>query len=125
MSAGLNSSVKRNDVFVSKELVKEHLTPPLNDNSIFICLQWKRGGLIRRKQKFYFSIKVFKYGKAIIQQDIEYFVNNYSLIELFCVIWANYSVLKGINTNESQKKALTIISTATKRRVTKTGMRDF
>ena len=39
MSAGLNSSVKRNDVFVSKELVKEHLTPPLNDNSIFVYLQ--------------------------------------------------------------------------------------
>ena len=64
-------------------------------------------------------------GKSIIQQHIEYFVNNYSLIELFCGIWANYSVLKGINTNESQKKALTIVSTATKKRVTKNGMRDF
>ena len=65
--------------------------------------------------------------KSIIQQDIEYFVYNYSLIELFCGIWANYSVLKGSNTNESQKKkkGLTIISTATKRRVTKNGMRDF
>ena len=42
--------------------------------------------------------------KSIIQQDIEYFVYNYSLIELFCGIWANYSVLKGSNTNESQKK---------------------
>ena len=35
MLAALNSSVKRNDVFVSKELVKEHLTSPLNGNSIF------------------------------------------------------------------------------------------
>ena len=44
--------------------------------------------------------------KSIIQQDIKYFVNNYSLIELFCDIWANYSVLKGSNTNESKKKSL-------------------
>ena len=63
--------------------------------------------------------------KSIIQQDIEYFVYNYSLIELFCGIWANYSVLTGSNTDESQKKALTIVSTATKKRVTKNGMRDF
>ena len=63
--------------------------------------------------------------KSIIQQDIKYFFNNYFLIELFCGIWANYSVLKGSNSNESQIKALTIISTATKRRVTKNGMRDF
>ena len=61
--------------------------------------------------------------KSIIQQDIKYFVNNYSLIELFCGIWTNCSVLKG--SNESHKKALTIISTATKRRVTKNGMRDL
>ena len=44
-------------------------------------------------------------GKSIIQQHIEYFVNNYSLIELFCGIWANYSVLTGSNTDESQKKS--------------------
>ena len=43
--------------------------------------------------------------RSIIQLNIKYFVNNYSLIELFCVIWANYSVLKGSNTNESQKKS--------------------
>ena len=42
--------------------------------------------------------------KSIIQQDVKYFVNSYSLIELFCGIWANYSVLKGSNTNESKKK---------------------
>ena len=40
-SAALNSSVKRNDVFVSKELVKEHLTSPLNDNSIFFVFNEK------------------------------------------------------------------------------------
>ena len=63
--------------------------------------------------------------RSIIQLNIKYFMNNYSLIELFCGIWANYSVLKGNNTNESQKKALTSISTATKRCVTKNGMQDF
>ena len=42
MSAALSSCVKRNDVFVSKELVNEHLTSPLNDNIIFLSLMKKR-----------------------------------------------------------------------------------
>ena len=29
--------------------------------------------------------------KSIIAKDVEYFVKNYSLIELFCGIWANYA----------------------------------
>ena len=42
MSAALKSSVKRNDVFVSKELVNDHLTSPLNDKSIFFVLNEKK-----------------------------------------------------------------------------------
>ena len=58
MSAGLNSSVKRNDVFVSKELVKEHLTSPLNDNSIFLSSMKKRR-FNKKKAKILFQHKSF------------------------------------------------------------------
>ena len=53
MSAALNSSVKRNDVFVSKELVKEQLTSPLNDSNIFWSLL-KQRRLNRKKAKILF-----------------------------------------------------------------------
>ena len=42
MSAALSSCVKRNDVFVSKELVNEHLTSPSNDNTIFFIINEKK-----------------------------------------------------------------------------------
>ena len=55
MSAAVNSSVKRN-VFVSKELIKEHLTSPLNDN-IFLFSMKKRKS--NEKAKVLFQHKSF------------------------------------------------------------------
>ena len=57
MSAALNS-VKRNDVFVSKELVKEQLTSPLNYNSIFLSSMKKRR-CNKKKAKILFQYKSF------------------------------------------------------------------
>lgn len=59
MSAALNSSVKRNDVFVSKDLVKEHLTSPLNDNSIFFLSSMKKMRFNKKKAKILFQHKSF------------------------------------------------------------------
>ena len=54
--AALSSCVKRNDVFVSKELVNEHLTFPLNDNTIFFSM---KKGRFNKKGKFLFQKKIF------------------------------------------------------------------
>ena len=43
--------------------------------------------------------------KSIRGKDIEYFVENYALSELFGGIWVNYAFLKGNGTNECQKKS--------------------
>ena len=53
MSAALKSSVKRNDVFVSKELVNDHLTSHLNGNSIFLSSMKKRFNKKRAKILFH------------------------------------------------------------------------
>ena len=58
MSAALSSCVKRNDVFVSKELLSEHLTSPLNDNTIFLSSMKKRS-FNKRKGKITFQQKIF------------------------------------------------------------------
>ena len=58
MSAALSSCVKRNDVFVSKELVNEHLTSTLNDNTIFLSSMKKRM-FNKKKGKLLFPKKVF------------------------------------------------------------------
>ena len=42
MSAALRSSIQRNDVFISKELVDDHLNSPLNDNTIYLSSMKKR-----------------------------------------------------------------------------------
>ena len=42
MSSALSSCIKRNDVFVSKELVNEHLTSPSNGNTIFFIINEKK-----------------------------------------------------------------------------------
>ena len=42
MSAVLRSSIQRNDVFISKELVDDHLKSPLNDNTIYMSSMKKR-----------------------------------------------------------------------------------
>ena len=52
MSATLKSSVKKNDIFVSKELVNDHLTSHLNDNSIFLPSMKKRFNKKRAKILF-------------------------------------------------------------------------
>ena len=54
--AALSSCVKRN-VFVSKELVNEHLTFPLNGNTIFFSSMKKRR--FNKKGKFLFQKKIF------------------------------------------------------------------
>ena len=101
MSATLKSPVKRNDVFVSKELVNDRLTSPLNDNNMFFSSMKKRFN--KKKAKIFFSKIVFEYGKVYYRE--RYFVKNYSFIELFCGIWANYVFLKGNGTNKCQKKS--------------------
>ena len=58
MSAALSSCVKRNDVFVSKELVNEHLTSPLNDSTIFLSSMKKRR-FNKKKGKILFQQKIF------------------------------------------------------------------
>ena len=67
--AALNSSVKRNDVFVSKELVKEHLTSPLNDNSIFLSSMKKRR-FNTKKAKTLFQHKSFQIWKSLSYNKI-------------------------------------------------------
>ena len=69
MLAALNSSVKRNDVFVSKELVKEHLTSPLNDNSIFLSSMKKRR-FNTKKAKTLFQHKSFQIWKSLSYNKI-------------------------------------------------------
>ena len=42
MSAALGSSIQRNDVFISKELVDDHLKSPLNESTIYLLFMKKR-----------------------------------------------------------------------------------
>ena len=42
MSAALRSYIQRNDVFISTELVDDHLKSPLNDETIFLSSMKKR-----------------------------------------------------------------------------------
>ena len=36
MSAALKSALKRNDIFISEDLVKDHFTSPVNEKSVFL-----------------------------------------------------------------------------------------
>ena len=42
MSAVLKSTVKRNDVFISEDLVKDNFTSPINEKSVFFIFCEKR-----------------------------------------------------------------------------------
>ena len=49
MSAALRSSIQRNDVFISKELVDDHLKSPLNYNTIYLSSMKKRFNKKKRR----------------------------------------------------------------------------
>ena len=38
MSAALKSTLKRNDIFISEDLVKDNFASPLNEKSVFYLL---------------------------------------------------------------------------------------
>ena len=42
MSAAIKSTVKRNDVFISEDLVKDHLTSPINGKNVFFIFYEKK-----------------------------------------------------------------------------------
>ena len=42
MSAVLKSTLKRNDVFISEDLVKDNFTSPINEKSVFFIFCEKR-----------------------------------------------------------------------------------
>ena len=89
MSAVLKSTVKRNDVFISEDLVKDNFTSPINEKSVFL-ISVKKDNLTKRRASFYFDRKHFKMDRrACIQKDIDYFVEKYSLIEFFHGVWMN------------------------------------
>ena len=70
MSAVLKSTLKRNDVFISEDLVKDNFTSPINENSVFL-FSVKKDNLTKRRASFYFDIKHFKMDRrARIQKDI-------------------------------------------------------
>ena len=42
MSAALKSALKRNDIFISEDLVKDHFTSPVNEKSVFLSSMKKK-----------------------------------------------------------------------------------
>ena len=58
MSAAIKSTVKRNDVFISEDLVKDHLTSPINGKNVFLSSMKKRK-FDKKKSKLLFGQKTF------------------------------------------------------------------
>ena len=91
MSATIKSTVKRNDVFISEDLFKDHLTSPINGKNVFLSSIKKKKIWQKEKQAFIWTENILKMERrARIQKDIDYFVEKYSLIELFHGIGMNY-----------------------------------
>ena len=51
MSAGLKSTINRNDVFISEELVKNYFTSPINGENFFLSSMKKRQFEKKSKEK--------------------------------------------------------------------------
>ena len=51
MSAGLKSTINRNDVFISEELVKKYFTSPINGENFFLSSMKKRQFEKKSKEK--------------------------------------------------------------------------
>ena len=64
MSAALRSSIQRDDVFISKELVDDHLKSPLNDNTSYLSSMKKRFN--KKKARLLLLRNSFKIWKNLI-----------------------------------------------------------
>ena len=91
MSARLRLALKRNDVFVSKDLVKSHFLSPIKGEKNFLSSMQKRQFEKKSKEK----------KMSCIRKDIDYFSEKYSLFKLFHGIWMSYLQINGCN--EAQK----------------------
>ena len=59
MSAALKSALKRNDIFISEDLVKDHFTSPVNEKSVFLSSMKKKKKIKKKKSKLLFQQKTF------------------------------------------------------------------
>ena len=91
MSARLRLALKRNDVFVSKDLVKSHFLSPIKGEKKILSSMQKRQFEKKSKEK----------KMSCIRKDIDYFSEKYSLFKLFHGIWMSYLQINGCN--EAQK----------------------
>lgn len=61
MSSALKSTIKRDNVFISEDLVKDDLTFPINGKSVFLSSIKKRK-FDKKKSKLLFQQKEFETG---------------------------------------------------------------
>lgn len=61
MSSALKSTIKRDNVFISEDLVKDDLTFPINGKSVFLSSIKKRK-FDKKKSKLLFHQKAFETG---------------------------------------------------------------
>ena len=61
MSSALKSTIKRDNVFISEDLVKDDLTFPINGKSVFLSSIKKRK-FDKKKSKLLFQQKAFETG---------------------------------------------------------------
>lgn len=59
MSAALKSTVKRTDVYISEDLVKDHFNTPINEKKNFYLLWKKKKKIDKKKDKLLFRQKIF------------------------------------------------------------------
>ena len=62
MSAALKSTLKRNDIFISVDLVKDNFASPLNEKSVFLS-SMKKIKFNKKRSKLLFRQKTFQNGQ--------------------------------------------------------------
>ena len=58
MSTALKPTVKRTDVYISEDLVKDYFNTPINEKKKFYLL-WKKKKIDKKKDKLLFRQKIF------------------------------------------------------------------
>lgn len=67
MSSALKSTIKRDNVFISEDLVKDDLTFPINGKSVFLSSIKKRKFDKKKKASCYFNKKHLKLDRTLIK----------------------------------------------------------
>ena len=62
MSAALKSTLKRNDIFIFEDLVKDNFASPLNEKSVFLS-SMKKIKFNKKRSKLLFRQKTFQNGQ--------------------------------------------------------------